>query len=194
MQGAKVEVVSKDLKLRLGESLGGLLQTAHTELEKYLESYSYDLAPMVAAAYEKVARPIPIPMGEANACAALKITALEAGPTVLAGGFEKDLAMVVAPSVTMPCNAQPLPSAPPPLSNVAALPSGPFTVTVPIAARYQELTKAMALAFTDGKLFFSKEFPQLYLTEPEVYASSSDQLVLKLRLRSLPPPTPIPGP
>jgi hypothetical protein len=55
-------------------------------------------------------------------------------------------------------------------------------VTIPVAARYEELTRAMALAFTDGKLFFSKEFPQLYMTEPEVYASSSDQLVLKLRL------------
>lgn len=182
MQGAKVEVTSKDLRLRVGESVGGLLQTAQGVLEQFIEGYSYDLRPLVAAAYEKVARPIDLPVGDARGCATLKVTALEAGPTVLAGGFEKDLAMVVAPSVTLPCGATTLSATPPPLSNVAALPSGPFTVTIPVAARYEELAKAMTLAFTDGKLFFSKEFPQLYMTEPEVFASASDQLVLKLRL------------
>ena len=39
----------------------------------------------------------------------------------------------------------------------------------------------MVLAFTDGKLFFSKEFPKLYMEKPEVYASK-DQLVLKLHI------------
>ena len=58
---------------------------------------------------------------------------------------------------------------------------GPFTVTVPIAARYEELAKAMSLAFTDGKLFFSKEFPALYMEKPEVYAAK-DQVVLKLHI------------
>jgi hypothetical protein len=65
---------------------------------------------------------------------------------------------------------------------VATLPSGPFTVVVPIAARYEELAKAMSLAFTDGKLFFSKSYPELYLSNPEVFASQSDQLVVKLHL------------
>ena len=53
------------------------------------------------------------------------------------------------------------------------------TVGIPIAARYDELAKAMGLAFTDGKLFFSKEMPELYLDQPEVYAAK-DQLVLKI--------------
>src|SRR4051812_38544464 len=44
------------------------------------------------------------------------------------------------------------PPPPPPISNVASVQSGPFTVTIPIAARYEELTKAMTMAFTDGKL------------------------------------------
>jgi hypothetical protein len=39
----------------------------------------------------------------------------------------------------------------------------------------------MSLAFTDGKLYFSKDFPQLYLSTPEVY-SSKDQVVVKLHL------------
>ena len=61
-------------------------------------------------------------------------------------------------------------------------PPGPFTVVVPIAARYEELARAMTLAFTDGKLFFSSTYKELYLSKPEVYASQSDQLVVKLHL------------
>ena len=67
------------------------------------------------------------------------------------------------------------------MANVATLLGGPFTVTVPIAARYEELAKAMSLAFTDGKLFFSKEYPALYMEKPEVYAAK-DQVVLKLHI------------
>src|SRR5207253_7246513 len=87
------------------------------------------------------------------------------------------------PSVTMPCDTGATePSASlPPVANVAAIPSGPFTVTVPIAARYDELTKAMTGAFTDGKLFFSAEYPQLYLEKPELYESQG-ALVLKMHL------------
>ncbi len=182
LQGAKVEVASTDVRLRTAEGLAGLLRRATGMLEEYIEAFSFDLSPQVAAAYRRVAAPIDLPLGEAKGCAALRVTSLEAGPTVLAGGLEKDLAVVVAPSVTLPCSAPPLSATPPPLSNVATLPSGPFTVTVPIAARYEELAKAMSLAFTDGKLFFSQEYPELYLSQPEVYASSADQLVLKLRL------------
>ena len=55
------------------------------------------------------------------------------------------------------------------------------TVTVPVAATYQELQKAMTQAFTGGKLYFSKEHPNLYLEKPEVYASGG-QLVIKVHL------------
>ncbi len=37
-------------------------------------------------------------------------------------------------------------------------------------------------AFTDGKLFFSKAYPELFLSQPEVFASSTEQLVVKLHL------------
>src|SRR6185436_13342184 len=37
------------------------------------------------------------------------------------------------------------------------------------------------LVFKDGKLFFSKDFPDLYMSDPEVY-SGKDQLVLKLHI------------
>src|ERR1019366_2254241 len=104
---------------------------------------------------------------------AIFMGSLRRGPTVLADGLEKDLALVVAPSITMPCPDlhEDGPPQLPPLSNVAALASGPFTVTIPIAARYDELTRAMTMAFTDGKLFFSAEYPQLFLEKPEIYES-----------------------
>jgi hypothetical protein len=54
-------------------------------------------------------------------------------------------------------------------------------VSLPIAARYDELAKAMTMAFTDGKLYFAKDFPKLYMEKPEVYAAK-DQLVLKLHI------------
>ena len=46
---------------------------------------------MIAAAHERVARPIDLPLGDAHGCAMLKVLGVEAGPTVLADGFEKDL-------------------------------------------------------------------------------------------------------
>jgi hypothetical protein len=67
------------------------------------------------------------------------------------------------------------------MSNVATLVPGPFTVTVPVAARYEELTRAMSMAFTDGKLFFSKDFPEAYLEKPELYESGG-VMVLKLHI------------
>src|SRR5262249_24664688 len=87
----------------------------------------------------------------------------------------------VAPSITMPCATSGRAQGLPPLANVAVLPSGPFTVELPIAARYEELERAMSMAFTDGKLYFNKEFPQLYLEKPEVY-SARDQVVVKLHI------------
>ena len=65
---------------------------------------------------------------------------------------------------------------------MTSVPTGPFTVVVPIAARYDELQKAMGMLFTDGKYFFSKEYPALYLENPEIYESQG-QIVLKVEAR-----------
>ena len=61
------------------------------------------------------------------------------------------------------------------------MPTGPFTVTIPVAASYAELTRGLGAAFTNGKLFFSTEHPHLYLEKPELY-DSSGSLVLKLHI------------
>ncbi len=181
LQSLELKVTSEGKLVRAADKLADVLPKLQKEVEAKLVDFAYDLRPTLGEAFQRVSRPIPLPLGDAKGCANLKVLGVEAGPTVLADGLEKDLAMVIAPSVTIPCafedKAQPLP----PLANVATLPSGPFTVSVPVAARYDELAKAMGLAFTDGKLFFAKEYPELYLANPEVYAVG-DRIVLKLHL------------
>jgi hypothetical protein len=182
LQSLEVDVTSSDPRLKLAQSAAGALDKIKEQIEEKLKEFTYDLRPILAEAHSRIAKPIEIPLGDARGCAELRVIGVEAGPTVLADGVEKDLALVIAPSVTLPCAASPEAQKLPPLANVAAVPSGPFTVTVPVAARYEELQKAMSLAFTDGKLYFSKELPQLYLSNPEVY-TSKDQVVVKLHLQ-----------
>jgi Domain of unknown function (DUF4403) len=181
LQSLDVQVSSNDKLIKVADAVAGVLEKMKKEIQGKLEAFSFDLKPLIAPTFERVARPIDLPLGDAHGCALLKVLGVEAGPTVLADGFEKDLALVIAPSVTIPCAADEATATLPPLANVASLPSGPFSVTVPIAARYDELAKAMTLTFTDGKLFFSKDFPKLYMEKPEVYAAK-DQLVLKLHI------------
>ena len=183
LQAVDVKVTSPDARLALADKVAGAYEKIETPIADKLKSFSYDLRPLLGEAYARVAKPIELPVGEAKACAQLKVLGVEAGPTVLADGIEKDIALVVAPSITMPCpdgyaeGDAPLP----PLSNVSVVQPGPFTVTVPIAAKYDELTRAMTAAFTDGKLFFSPEYPGIFLEQPEIYESQG-QLVLKLHI------------
>ena len=182
LQSLEVHVTSGDTRLAVADKVAGAYEKVQAPILRELRAFAYDLKPLLAEANARVGKPIPLPLGEASGCAELRVLGIEAGPTVLADGVEKDLALVVAPSVVLPCPAAPDQPPPlPPLSNVAAVPSGPFTVTVPIAARYDELTRAMTATFTDGKLFFSTEYPQLYLETPELYESQGE-LVLKLHL------------
>jgi hypothetical protein len=181
-QSTEVTVSSTDSRIKLANIAAGVLDKIQKTVEGKLADFSYDLRPLLSRVYQRVDKPLVLPLGEASGCADLKVLGIEAGPTVLADGIEKDLALVVAPSITLPCGTDgEEASALPPLANVATLQGGPFTVTVPIAARYEELAKAMSLAFTDGKLFFSKEYPALYMESPEVYAAK-DRLVLKLHI------------
>jgi hypothetical protein len=182
LQSLEVRVTTKDSVTKLADAGADVLEKVRADVQTKLEGFSQDLRPALAEAYGRLALPVDLPLGEAHGCASLRLVGVEAGPTVLADGVEKDLALVVAPSVTIPCSPEPLALAPPPLANVASMPSGPFTVRLPIAARYDELAKAMTMTFTNGKLFFSKDYPELYMEKPEVYAGN-DQLVLKLHIR-----------
>lgn len=182
LQGAEVTVRSPDRGLAFADQIAGVYGHIEDPIRDQLRSFHHDLRPLLAEAYARVGAPITLPIGDASACAMLRVLEIEAAPTVLADGIEKDVALVVAPSIALPCPVlitadEPLP----PLSNVAALTPGPFTVTVPVAARYEELTRAMTMAFTDGKLFFSSDFPQVYLEKPELYESGGE-LVLELHI------------
>jgi hypothetical protein len=176
LQSVGVHVVSPDTRMSLADKIAGVYGKVEEPIAARLRDFSYDLRPLLGEAYARVGRPIVLPIGEASACARLRILEVEAGPTVLADGIEKDVALVVAPSIVMPCpdtNDEGTPSLPP-LSNVATLTPGPFRVTIPIAARYDELTRATGAAFTGGKLFFSKEYPEIYLEKPQVYESQGE--------------------
>jgi hypothetical protein len=194
LQSVEVHVASTDTGLVLADKVASVYGKIEAPVAAQLSSFAYDLRPLLGEAYSRVAAPIDLPVGDAHACATLRVLEVEAGPTVLADGIEKDVALVVAPSITMPCgetaaDGEDEAGAPlrasmpilPPLSNVATLQPGPFTVTIPIAARYDELTRAMTAAFTDGKLFFSREYPAVYLEKPELYESLG-ALVLKLHI------------
>jgi hypothetical protein len=184
LQSVDVAVSSGDTGVKLADRFADVYAAIEEPLAARLKDFSFDLRPLLAEATSRLARPLELPVGDATACARLRVLEIEAAPTVLADGIEKDLAIVVAPSVTLPCVADVDADAAalPPLSNVAALTPGPFTVTVPIAARYDELTRAMTAAFTGGRLYFSAEYPDLYLETPDVYESQG-ALVLKLHLR-----------
>ncbi len=183
LQALDVAVTSGDTTMKIAEAVGGVNEKIAAAIRDKLAGFAYDLRPLLGEAYARVSRPYDLPVGEANGCATLRVLEIEAGPTVLADGIEKDVALVVAPSVLLPCPETHVDDTPdlPPLSNVATLTPGPFTVTVPVAARYDELTRAMTAAFTDGKLFFSKEYPQAYLENPEIYESQGT-LVLELHI------------
>lgn len=181
LQSLELSVASEGRLVKVADKVADVLPKIQKQVETKLVEFAYDLKPLLGESFQRVAKPIDLPLGDAKGCAMLKVLGVEAGPTVLADGFEKDIAMVIAPSVTIPCASDGAPQALPPLANVATIQPGPFTVSVPIAARYDELAKAMTLAFTDGKLFFSKEMPELYMDKPEVYAAK-DQLVLKLHI------------
>jgi hypothetical protein len=182
LQSVSVHATSTDVRMSVADRLASIYEKIETPVAAKLKDFTFDLRPLLSEAYTRVAKPIDLPIGDAHGCARLRVLEVEAGPTVLAGGIEKDLALVVAPSITLPCDATETDAQRlPPLSNVAAVPPGPFTVTVPIAARYDELTRAMTMAFTDGKLFFSKDYPKAYLSSPEIYESQG-ALVLKLHI------------
>jgi hypothetical protein len=183
LQSIDVHVTSEQVGLAFADRLAGVYDTIAKGIAAELEAFAYDLKPLIAEAYARIERPIALPLGDAQGCAELRVLEIEAGPTVLADGIEKDLALIVEPSITLPCtDAGETPVARlPALSNVSTLPSGPFTVTVPIAASYDELARAMSAAFTRGRLYFSAEHPDVYLERPEVY-ESDQKLVLKLHI------------
>jgi len=181
LQSTEVKVTSEDRKVKIADHVASVTDGIAKEIDAKLKDFVYDVKPPLEEAYARLSKPIDIPLGDAKGCAFMKVVSIEAGPTVIADGLEKDVALVVEPQVTIPCAAPETPPPLPPFQNVAQVPSGPFTVTIPVAARWEELQKAMGMLFTDGKYFFSPEYPKLYLSNPEIYESQG-QVVVKVHL------------
>lgn len=183
LQTPVVKIETNDNFLKVAEWFGGVVSRIRASVETELRNMSVDLRPMLEPAYSTLARPIRFPIGDAEGCVDLGVQSLEAGPTLLVGGFEKDFGVTLMPSVTLPCTAptKVKPAALPPLRNVSAVDASAFEVVVPVAASYDELRRAMGQAFTNGKLYFSKQQPELYLEKPEIYASGG-QVVVKVHV------------
>jgi hypothetical protein len=182
LQSIDVKVTSTDTRLQMAEKITPVYEKIESPIRDQLKNFSYDLKPLLTQANDRIGKPTSFPVGDASGCAKLHLMSVEAGPTIVADGLEKDVALVVAPEVTLPCATDDAPAPVPDLANVTTIAPGPFTVTVPVAARYDELAKAMSVTFTNGKFFFSKDFPELYLEKPELYESQG-QLVLKMHLQ-----------
>lgn len=229
LQSTEVQVVASGPVERVNRAIEAKLRDL---VGKTLDDFRFDVRPLVATAFARLSRPLEIPVGDQVACAELRVTSLEAAPTVLADGLEKDLGIVVMPSVTLPCtpvdslltsadggtppadagpsagvaSASPDGAVTPPvdgaggdggtspdagpvdvasvrmplLQNVSTLPSGPFRVVVPVAARYEELSRALESSM-NGRLFFSESNPELYMEKPQVYPSD-DTVVIRMQL------------
>jgi hypothetical protein len=189
LQTPTVTVTSTGSIIALAESTSGIVSALNRLFEGVLGSVSIDLQTLIGEPYRRLAAPIRFSIGEAKACADLGVRSVQAGPSLFQGGFEKDIAVTLTPSVTLPCAVSPAsstdeakePAKLPPLQNVPWLPSGAFELVIPIAASYDELRRAMSLAFTNGKLYFSKDQPGLYIEKPELYASGG-QVVVKVHV------------
>jgi hypothetical protein len=90
LQGIEVQVRSTDTGLGVADRVAGIYDRIAAPIEANLKAFGYDLRPLLAEAYARVASPIDLPVGEAHGCARLRVLEVEAGPTVLADGIEKD--------------------------------------------------------------------------------------------------------
>ena len=156
LQSTDVSVHSDDRRLKVLDQVAGVFERVSGEIAQQLRAFSYDLKPLLEESYERVRKPLPLPMGNASGCAELRVLGVEAAPLILADGIEKDFALVVAPSVTIPCTPQAESEPLPPLANVAMVPTGPFTVTVPVVASYAELCLAASARRSPTASCFSR--------------------------------------
>jgi hypothetical protein len=190
LQAVQVRVASDDRRVRFADVVAGLVGHVETALRERLTSLQVDLAPAWQGLATQLSTPIPLPLPGASACFALDVRAVEAGPTILADGLEKQLALTIAPSLTLPCASAPARSddgnaaattSLPPLQNASAIEGGPFRLQVPVAAAYDELGRAAQGAFPGGRLHFSSEHPGLFASDPAVFAADG-ALVVRVHL------------
>jgi hypothetical protein len=104
LQATEVHVTSADARLSFADKVASVYEKIASPIEEKLKTFTYDLRPLLLEAQSRIAKPIDLPLGDAHGCARLRVLGVEAGPTVLADGLEKDVAILVAPSVLLPCD------------------------------------------------------------------------------------------
>jgi hypothetical protein len=148
-----------------------------------LGEVTYDLRPLLAQGATWANTPVKLPIDD-KSCVRARVSAVMAGPTILAGGFEKNLALVIAPSVyvegatpTGQCD----PTTPPPplplLQNVEALQPGPFTVELPIDLDYGVVSREFGKRFIPAGGLRATPDHDLFLDQPRVYPSSGKMVI-----------------
>jgi hypothetical protein len=186
LQDLDVKVSSTDSRVNIANAIGDVYNDISRQIETKIKGFTYDVKPMLTEAKARIEKPINLPVGDAHGCASLRVLGVQANPTIFEGGIQKDIAIMVAPSVAFPCGpaaaTQPLP----PLADVQGLPPGSFTLPIPIVVDYSEITKALASALKAGKYYFSKQYPKLYVSDPSVSASG-DTLLVKFRVQGTAP-------
>ena len=78
----------------------GLIGHVEKTLKDKLTTMKVDLRPSFLSLHEKLAAPLFLPLTPASACFTLDVRAIEASPSIMADGLEKQLALTVAPSLT----------------------------------------------------------------------------------------------
>ncbi|HLL55657.1 MAG TPA: hypothetical protein VK447_19005, partial [Myxococcaceae bacterium] len=91
----KALLQSTDVQVHASGSVEALNRAVEAKLRgvlaKTLDEFRFDLRPILTGAFSRIAKPLEFQVGDQTACAELRIAALEAAPTVLADGVEKDL-------------------------------------------------------------------------------------------------------
>ena len=82
---ARSVCLGRSTALEVANAVAGVFDALGRQVAARVEGFSYDLRPLVAEAYGRVARPFTFPVGAAEGCARVKLLAVEAGPTVICG-------------------------------------------------------------------------------------------------------------
>ena len=73
MQSTDVTVTSTDRVVKLADAAAGILDKVKSEVDGQLRAFAFDLRPLIAGAYERLGKPIEIPLGEARGCASMRV-------------------------------------------------------------------------------------------------------------------------
>jgi len=175
-------VHSDDRRLKVMDQVAGVFARVSDEIDQKVRGFSYDLKPLLDETYQRVRKPLHLPMGDAGAARSCACSAWKRHRSSSADGIEKDFALVGrAVRSLFRARRRPKPSR---YIRSRTWPWCPRAVhgTIPVVASYAEPHARPRSGFNERQMFFlSAEHPKLYLEKPELYESSG-ALVLRLHI------------